>query len=155
MFGTVDKGKGGKLSDDDVRQKDAIYFAFAISSDSLFYRNHITASTFKELLREPFANDVKNADPRYLFLNPSHRRPALTYADRFKLVRRRVAQIIENWSREIHKVPSVMPLVYQFLLALMNDQDVVVRLASTISFKIGRLNLSRAHGSRLTFFCSH
>lgn len=60
----VEKSKGGQLTDDEVRRKDAIYFAFAISSDTLSYHKHVTISTFDVLLREQFVNDVKNPDPR-------------------------------------------------------------------------------------------
>lgn len=56
--------KGGQLTDDEVRRKDAIYFAFAISSDSLGYHKYVSQSTFHRLLTEQFVNDVKNPDPR-------------------------------------------------------------------------------------------
>lgn len=33
-----------------------------------------------------------------------------------------------------------MPIIYQFLVALMNDKDVVVQLTATIAFKIGTIS---------------
>ena len=60
----MEKTKGGQLTDDEVRRKDAIYFAFAISSDSLGYHKYVSQSTFHRLLTEQFVNDVKNPDPR-------------------------------------------------------------------------------------------
>jgi hypothetical protein len=149
----VEKTKGGRLTDAEVRRKDAIYFAFAIASDSLAYHKLVSLSTFQRLLAEHLINDVKNPDPRLAHCPRSLLKLQTdvmcqcgdllnVWRDvgaRFKLVRRRVAQIIENWSREIHKAPSIMPMVYQFLMALMGDADVVVRLAATIAFKIGIL----------------
>lgn len=62
----MEKSKGGQLTDDEVRRKDAVYFSFAVSSLSLAECSYVTTSTFYALLREQFLNDVMNPDPRYV-----------------------------------------------------------------------------------------
>eukprot|EP01087_Luapelamoeba_hula_P020336 TRINITY_DN6929_c0_g1_i1.p1 TRINITY_DN6929_c0_g1~~TRINITY_DN6929_c0_g1_i1.p1 ORF type:complete len:1095 (-),score=163.12 TRINITY_DN6929_c0_g1_i1:62-3346(-) len=99
-----------------IQRKDAIYYAIGLGNHDLTGR-HIVFPTF---LQTHLIPDMQNPDSRY------------------RILRRRVAFVIELWSRNINRNPNkaLVKTVYEMLFTLLADQDVVVRLAAAVAIRV-------------------